>query len=346
MSRATIMDVLEVAWDLKSGQQDWLHSVMEATAHALPQSVGSLACGVTANVRQTGMRRGDPDFNALNDLAVATVPDASLTRVFASRAHAVSIREVFSSRCSLPQGVVEKMQAMDLEDVFALTLPVSERHLMLAVGVPRTRSRKHDTQRRWRARAREWSAVARHLQRVCQVRESLGNFDGVIPVQGTQRNIIEAAPVGEAVLADSVPSSLWEALVGGHHSIVYQTCREARLRCLMVENPSPDRSLRALTKVERTVVERVADGASDTSISLDLGIQRASVSNIVRRALRKLGLEKRTHLAHLHRQLSTTPIRPNRPGCPAFGEHEDDRAIAHGQSQEAQEVDSLLHDRE
>jgi len=96
---------------------------------------------------------------------------------------------------------------------------------------------------------------------------------------------------------------IWEQLLCGRWSIVRLQRAGGRLRFLALENPRSD-DLRVLTPIERAVIERVASGQSNKVIAMDLEFHLSSVGNIIARAMRKLGIDRRVHVAALARLLA------------------------------------------
>jgi DNA-binding NarL/FixJ family response regulator len=107
---------------------------------------------------------------------------------------------------------------------------------------------------------------------------------------------------------------VWDQLLRGRWSIVRFRNASGRLRFLAIENPRLD-SLRALTSVERAVIERVAVGEPNKVIASDLALHTSSVGNITARAMRKLGIERRVHVAALAQLLAQRALAAAGIGC-------------------------------
>ncbi len=97
--------------------------------------------------------------------------------------------------------------------------------------------------------------------------------------------------------------AVWDQLLYGRWSIVRLQHANGRLRFLALENPRSD-DLHVLTPTERAVIERVASGQPNKVIAMDLELHLSSVSNITARAMRKLGIDRRVHVAALARLLA------------------------------------------
>jgi DNA-binding CsgD family transcriptional regulator len=89
---------------------------------------------------------------------------------------------------------------------------------------------------------------------------------------------------------------LWEGLVAGRWSLVDHFAGEGRRYYVAVKNPPIAQYLRGLTDRERVAVGYAACGSSHKVAAYALGIDEASFSHLVTRALAKLGVPSRAAL--------------------------------------------------
>jgi DNA-binding CsgD family transcriptional regulator len=172
----------------------------------------------------------------------------------------------------------------------------------------------------WRARRQSWSAVARHLENALVVRDALakgpsadfdlaghGDFGGAAVEKRDE--LVETARQLEherdaAHGGDPKALDAWSRLLKGEWSIIRYQRNGGRMRYLAVENPQGD-TLRSLTPLECDVITRAAAGQSNKLMAAELELHLSTVTNVLATALRKLGLERRTHLPLLQSLLST-----------------------------------------
>ena len=97
---------------------------------------------------------------------------------------------------------------------------------------------------------------------------------------------------------------VWEDLVAGRYSIIAHREHTGRRRFLAIQNAAEQATLRALSRAERMVVERLGRGDAHKAIAADLGVRTSSVANVAARALQKLGVADVAQLAMLHAGLA------------------------------------------
>lgn len=99
---------------------------------------------------------------------------------------------------------------------------------------------------------------------------------------------------------------LWRALVRGTYSLVDKVDSDGR-RFLLARRNSPQNSApTGLSPRERQVVHYVALGHANQLIAYELGLAESTISTLLSRALRKLGLESRNALIELVHALGAT----------------------------------------
>lgn len=95
---------------------------------------------------------------------------------------------------------------------------------------------------------------------------------------------------------------LWRAMVRGEWSLVDWVDHDGKRFILAQDNPVPLPARGALTERERQVVAFAAMGHSNKVIAYDLGLSTGTVSVILRRAARKLGVLGRAALIRAFRE--------------------------------------------
>jgi DNA-binding NarL/FixJ family response regulator len=85
-------------------------------------------------------------------------------------------------------------------------------------------------------------------------------------------------------------NSFWDELVGGRWTLVDVFENAQTKYVVAIRNDFAAQGFTALSSRERAVIEHVRRGASNKEIALTLGCSEPSVSRLVRRATRKLGL--------------------------------------------------------
>lgn len=97
-------------------------------------------------------------------------------------------------------------------------------------------------------------------------------------------------------------SALWRAMVNGEWSLVDWLDHDGRRFLIAQDNRVPVAGRKALTERERQVVACAAMGHSNKLIAYDLGLSTGTVSVILTRAARKLGVSGRVALIRAFRE--------------------------------------------
>lgn len=92
---------------------------------------------------------------------------------------------------------------------------------------------------------------------------------------------------------------VWQGLVDGRWSLVEQIDSDGRRFILAHKNPEGVTDPRGLTALESRVVRLAAAGFSDKLVAYHLGVAEGTVSPLLARAIRKLGVTGRAELARL-----------------------------------------------
>lgn len=104
-------------------------------------------------------------------------------------------------------------------------------------------------------------------------------------------------------------SALWQAMVRGQWSLVDWVDHDGKRFLLAYDNPIETAPQQGLTERERQVVACAAMGHSNKLIAYDLGLSTGSVSAILSRAAKKLGVSSRIALIRAYRDLVASTSR-------------------------------------
>ncbi|MCZ7687270.1 MAG: LuxR C-terminal-related transcriptional regulator [Sandaracinaceae bacterium] len=153
------------------------------------------------------------------------------------------------------------------------------------------------------AQQRAWARLVPHLEAGAHLRAALGDGEEAGPARqrcARERLRETALSLHRARRERSREErglDLWAGLVAGRSSLVDRFVADGRRLVVAIKNPPSVLDPRALTERERQIVELAAEGASNKNIAYTLGIGESGVGTQLGRALRKLGLERRTELA-------------------------------------------------
>lgn len=108
-------------------------------------------------------------------------------------------------------------------------------------------------------------------------------------------------------------STIWRTMVRGKWSLVDWFDHDGKRLLLAQENlVNPSRSASALSPREQQVVACAAMGHSNKLIAYDLGLSTGTVSVLLRRAAKKLGVTNRVDLIRAHRERNPEPREPSK----------------------------------
>jgi DNA-binding NarL/FixJ family response regulator len=119
----------------------------------------------------------------------------------------------------------------------------------------------------------------------------------------------------------TTPAALLEGLIAGAWSVAAEVDGNDCLYLVVRGNEPEARVARALTPLEREMLERVALGQSNKFVSYELGTSESCVSAYLSRARLKLGVRSRTELVQLMQFGNLAPSEPCAEGfCVRAGE--------------------------
>jgi DNA-binding CsgD family transcriptional regulator len=326
MERGRLLDVLDATYALGADPETWQATVVSQVEKAFTDNDGVLSFRyrlVDGLPQLTSRVFGDPRFMAVPDEGHGSVDMKSIYRAYTEASHAEPTTLFHANPVTgePPADLVRMWQRYGVRDMLGVyaTRPGGE-NMTVGVALPMSTTpevRAVD----WRTRRFQWGAIARHLENALTVRDqlergvvadfdSLGRGDFAPHVAGERQTLVETAQQLEHHRDEAHQGSLesldvWSRLLQGRWSIVRYQRQGGRMRYLAIENPAGD-TLRALTAAEREVVVRAAAGQPNKVVAAELELHLSTVCNLLASGLRKLGLERRTHLPMLQTLLSQT----------------------------------------
>lgn len=324
MERGRLLDVIDATWALDTSADDWQQQVVKQVQRAFVDTDGvlsfryRLADGLP---QLTSPVVGDPRFMSVPDEGHESVDMQSIFKAYTAPSHAEPTLLFHADpRTHAPPAALERMWARyGLRDMFGI-YATRQGADSLTVGVALPRSTTPDVRAvDWRARRLAFGCIARHLENALTVREALdrevaaefdlegrGEFSSTAvehrrALTGLARALEHHRT--QALSGDLGALDVWAQLLKGRWSIVRSQRAGGKLRYLAIENP-PDDTVRALSALEREVVNRAAAGQPNKVMAIELELHLSTVCNVLASALRKLGVERRTHLPLLQSLLT------------------------------------------
>lgn len=325
MPRPGLLDVIACAWDLDRDVSSWLANLSDCSASVLPGVEGAV-CWLSR------VGEGGPQLIAAEgqgDLLAWMMRDheggleaGALDAAYASAPMVASMRSIFDETwSSLPSAMAQEFAARDLHDVVTVAPKAGSDVVTLALPMPRRRGVARDAPlMEFMGR---WHSVGHQLRQALVARRALGGTaacaslevpDVIADFDARGRGDFRFPHLRPAMLEQSRSASgrdggmahlgVWEDLVAGRYSIIAHREHTGRRRFLAIQNAADQATLRALSRAERLVVERLVRGDAHKAIAADLGVRTSSVANVAARSLRKLGVADVSQLALLHAGLT------------------------------------------
>lgn len=326
MARAHLLDVVEAAYELDRPADAWHHAIVAQAARVFPGATGALGYRfrLTDGMPQlTSEVVGDTDFLAVPDEGHSQLDLAKIYRAYSVPSHAepTTVFHADPTTGAVPEALQSMWAKLEVSDMFGVyaTRPGAE-CMTIGIAMPARRGfevRAHD----WRPLSRQWTCLARHLEVALAVREAqaAGEVVADFDLHGTGDFSPKAAADRASLVAGAArieherrafgagnddSLAVWERVLSGRWSMIRYRRHGGGVRFLAIENPRAD-VLRRLTPLERQVVEIAASGHANKEIAARTQLHASSVANILTRALRKLGIDRRIHLPILARVLRT-----------------------------------------
>lgn len=322
MSTESLLAVVDMAYSIDGHDEVWITDLMGVARRAFGETGGALAYRFRideAQVHPSPDVAGDSLLQKMPEEGHSTLSAEYIVPFYEAPPYASRMSHTYGRFAGAGQpwlppelrGIWERMGFSDMLGVFCGTGDGDG----IAVGfaIPRGRAADHLD---WRRVERGWTAVAHHLARAVRFRRSLQEGAGVAAdfdargrgdfspaAASSRRDLVESAARIERALShhgdERAALDLWQEVLSGRWSIVRRRRADGRVRFLAVENPPQAAWLRELQGQERAVAARVARGESNKVIAMELDLHESSVAEILRRAMRKLGVCQRVHLARL-----------------------------------------------
>lgn len=325
--------VIEAAYDLESDLPDWLLRVATALLPLVDQGFGMF----TYQVDLSGAERflkvislGAAAARADPYQSTPYVPPAFFAGLFQGISllgWATEHAERLARRApALPQANLDEFFALTerqfgYSDVFAITVaPAGAGPVQFSVPGHRRPL--------GRAERRLWGQLGGHIEAGLRLRQARSTVEAVVEPSGRVAHAEGEARAPEALagLSDAARRSerargrlrrddpleaaaLWTALVQGRWSLVEHFDTDGRRFLLVRRNDATAAEPRPLTPRERQVADLVRRGRSNKMVAYELGLAESTVSELLRSALRKLGLRHRVELVGLMTGRSTTERR-------------------------------------
>ncbi|MBL8917837.1 MAG: hypothetical protein JNJ54_03175 [Myxococcaceae bacterium] len=325
MERGRLLDVLDAAYDLNAPADRWQARIVEGVQRSFSECDGVLSFRYQLQDGAPNLTSeviGDPRYMAVPDDGHMSMDMQAIFRAYMAPSHAepTTLFHADPVTGQAPEALLRMWERHGVRDMFGVyaTRPLGE-SLTIGIALPRATTpeiRAVD----WRARRHAWGSVARHLENALVIRDVLargasadfelsgkGDFSGAAVEK--REELVETARALEhhrdaAHQGNDESLDAWSRLLKGEWSIVRYQRDNGRMRYLAVENPEGD-TLRALTPLEADIVTRAAAGQPNKVMALELELHESTVANVLATGLRKLGLERRTHLPMLQRLLAT-----------------------------------------
>ena len=324
MGRPHLLDVVEAAYDLDASPDDWQTAVVEQARRVFPDAIGALGYRYQLSENApvlTSPVVGNSEFLEVPDEGHSQLDVEHIYRAYTVPSHAepTTIFHADPVTGAVPDVLRTMWSRLGVSDMFGVyATRATGDSMTIGIAMPVRHGldvRAHD----WRPTCRQWTSLARHIENALAVREAFAS-GGVVadfdlhgagdfrPDVATQRErVLEHAQQLEAVRTatgndDARSPAVWDKLLGGRWSMIRYRRHGGGVRFLAVENPRTD-VLRRLSPLERRVVELAAAGMSNKLIAAEIDLHTSSVANILTRALRKLGIDRRAYLPILARVL-------------------------------------------
>jgi len=321
-----VIAVTEAAYDLRGDDADWLRRVIQESMPLVDHGMG-VAGFVGSRPKSQGLPRieqahveaTDADFPIRVMKAMSELPAEKIYNQSESGVRLLS--ELTEEDPRMMEAWSRHVDyAKDAIGITALDTDGRGIHLMAAMPEASTVS---DAERE------RWLMLGAHLCSGLRLRSAPQSSDGPLP-QGAEAVIdpkrfrLEDAIGGAqekssaellrdaAIRVDRARGSLrrkdpdealeiWHALVRGQWSMVDWFDSDQRRFVLAVPNPPRVSNPRGLTKRESQVAAYAAMGERHKIIAYPLGISRPAVSNTLRSAMRKLGVQSQVELVNKFR---------------------------------------------
>lgn len=311
-----LIAAIEAAYDRSSSEEDWLERLACAVAPSFGCGSEAISTFVYDLHPDTGIHIG----------GFASVGDAPYTCEHFKKQHAevdatthrlayecdmfTLLSRAVGERQARTTIVAAGMTGEDSLGLRANLTPTSG--VILTTHVPRGYRIRDRIM--WTRLAAHVGAAARLRRTPCPAAPSVLTPGGKLE-HGTTQTIAARADLATAAKSmdrargklrrvdPEAASALWRAMVRGEWSLVDWVDHDGKRFLLAYDNPVETARRQGLTERERQVVACAAMGHSNKLIAYDLGLSTGSVSAVLARAAKKLGVSSRIALIRAYRDL-------------------------------------------
>ena len=330
MNRASISSIalVEAAYNLQLGPAEWLPNLLRAGAGILDLGQGCAAtvwAGTSSEgeplVSQLHAESGPPDL-AMRFARAAQELDPDFARA-APVPGEPRVQTLTQARDRHPEAHDALTKHLGCKDILSLWAMDPDHH---GVGIHIPCATEIEPSRKARER---WHMLSVHIATGHRLRRRLGQTPRGTPVtqipldavalldprcysvaeaEGDARthralDEIRKAAIGVDLARAQLPSGetrealrLWEGVLRGRSSIVDWFDTDGRRFILALPNAPHNRDPRGLTERECQVATHVGAGESSKLVAYRLGVSRSRVSELLRLAMRKLGVQTTAQL--------------------------------------------------
>ena len=328
---SSLIDLIEVAYDLELSDSDWLPAIMNAGGALFDQGLGILAVdfvhppadggGEQVVINSTHLRSLPDDYPEQLEAAMRLIPPGVFQKV-APPGYAGTWTEISEDYPEISKACLEALGCADLLGIFA-----SDPN---GVGVHIHAPMPEATRLTPKARER-WQMLGAHIAAAFRLRQGLKmlaadsrrahtdlprNAEAVLDLEDFQIVGRAGRAEGNRVLktlrgaARSVDQArgglrredpqkaleIWKSLTGGRWTMVDWFDTDGRRFVLAIPNSPELGDPRGLTDQESQVVNYLLLGDTSKLVAYRLGISSSRVSGLLKSAMRKLGVSTRAQL--------------------------------------------------
>lgn len=320
------ISILEAAYRLDVGEQDWLQGV----ADAAKASFGSDSPSVFATIFTLDGEQMIPSrmlmspphpclLEAIGEVQSKAPPEALLAMYRSAGCDSLS---AFNKRMGLAPSVIEslfaeKLHGMGVRDsAWVQGLDSTNRMVSFVAALANETSLHPRTKHTWERISVHMAAGLRLRGALADDHVSIDGAEAIFDASHTclhavgeaqelsaQERLRDAArAVDKARLRGADPSEaldLWQGLFAGRWTVADTFDSDGRRLFVAIKNDPDVAEDRSLTRREQQVTALAAIGRPDTIIAYTLGLTASSVQTHLTRAMQKMGVSSREHLVEL-----------------------------------------------
>lgn len=320
-----LVDAVEAAYRLDVDDAGWLEGVAPSLVAACGEHLGGMAWLYDARAPETGLRVwgawSDGRTTASVDVITASherLPAEHVRRLYLEAPIVSVVSEIYGVRNGavrmdefeatlLPHGIRDSI-GLNSRDPDGLGCIVTTAHAAPVRLDRRARARLGRLTAHVAAGMRLRRRLAAAPERALEAEAVLDPGGRLLHAEGPARGArarealrtaARAVDRARGRLRERAPDEaleLWRGLVAGRWTLLDRFDSDGRRFLVARQNPPDVPPLRPLSERERRVASYAAMGHSNKQIAYELGLATSTVSTVLARALRKLGLRRRTDL--------------------------------------------------